>query len=122
MHPSNLTAFVKSQSEQASCHLRHSSLSSTDPCLKLKGYMLGRAMVSGTSSPLSIICLMPAWRSSSEDMVTARVRPRLLKMNLVLTPLPCAGTVLINVIVVWNLVKCLNEVLVPLPWSGTGLV
>ena len=49
----------------------------------------GHTMVSGTRSPLSIICLMPAWRSSSEDMVTARVRPRLFRMNFVFTPLPC---------------------------------
>ena len=46
-------------------------------------------MVSGTRSPLSIICLMPGWRSSSDDMVTARVSPRLLRMNFVFTPLPC---------------------------------
>lgn len=46
-------------------------------------------MVSGTSSPLSMRSLMPAWRSSSDDMVSARFRPLLSSMKGVFAPLPC---------------------------------
>ena len=49
-------------------------------------------MVSGTSSPWFIRSLMSELRSSREDMVSERCRPRLSRMKGVLAPLPCRQT------------------------------
>lgn len=46
-------------------------------------------MVSGTSSPWAIRSLISAWRSSSDDIVSALVSPLLSNINGVLAPLPC---------------------------------
>ena len=65
----------------------------------------GHTMLSEASSPFSMVSRMPSCRSNKEDMVTARVRPRLSSMKGVFVPFPEPGAPLSQTISFgdWNL-------------------
>ena len=54
--------------------------------LKMTSSSASPTRASGTSSPASMRARMSGWRSSRDDMVTARARPRDSRMNGVLAP------------------------------------